>query len=491
MRRAVERLRGVPAPLAALLVAVTFVGVSWALINPAWQAPDEDVHFSYVQTLAELHRLPGTGGNSLSSAQVNSMQATNTDPVVFFSYARPEWSETAWDRYRFRSPIITTKDGGGQNTASGYPPAFYLAGLIGYKLAGSDDVLSRLYATRFVSIFWLLVTTIGAWLFAGELFGRRRELQLVTAACVGLWPMLDFISSSVNPDALMYATWSLALWLGVRILRRGLTFGQGLAFGAVVGVALVTKAPSLALLPAAAFVGLWSLGTLIRAGRYRAALILTGAAVLAFAIPVEAWRLTVAAQDRPAYGQAVGVTGRLDVAGFLSYLWQFYLPRLPSQTRFTLDSQYVSTYPAFNAWVATGWAAFGWVTVYFPLGVYKLFFTITSVIAAAATGKGAVLLWRNRRSRPALAAALPVAIFLAMAAGALVLGLHIAEYNVRGPTNQGRYLFPLASLGGAAVAAAVTLVPGRARAAAIGLVLGGLVVYQLACLGLMASHYYA
>ncbi len=491
MKRASGLLRAVPRPLAALLLAVAFIGVSWALINPAWQAPDEDVHFSYVQTLAERHRLPGTQGSSLSGAQFTAMQFTNTDPVVFFPFARPEWTEVAWDRYRRTSAGAGAADGGGPNPASGYPPAFYLAGVVGYKLAGSHDVHARLYATRLVSVLWLLVTTVGAWLLAGELFGRRRELQLVSAACVGLWPMLDFISSSVNPDALMYATWSVSLWLGVRILRRGLTVGQGLAFGAVVGIALITKAPSLALLPAAAFVAVWSIVRLMLERRYKRALVALAVALLAFAIPVEAWRLTVAAQDRLAYGQAAGVTAGLNLPEFLSYLWQFYLPKLPSQTRLTFDSQYVSTYPALNVWVATGWAAFGWVTVYFPLAVYKLFFAITSVVVAAATGKGLVLLWRRRRSRSALAAALPVAIFIALAAGALVLGLHIAEYRVRGPTNQGRYLFPLASLGGAGVALALTLVPVRARSLAIGAVLGGLVVYQLFCLGLMATHYYA
>src|SRR3712207_9244995 len=61
------------------------------------------------------------------------------------------------------------------------------------------------------------------WLLAGELLGRRRGLQLVAAAVVGLWPMLVFLSSSVNPDAMLYATWSLTLWLGVSAIRRGLT----------------------------------------------------------------------------------------------------------------------------------------------------------------------------------------------------------------------------------------------------------------------------
>ena len=68
---------------------------------------------------------------------------------------------------------------------------------------------------------------------------------------VGLQPMESFISSSVNPDAMVFACWALAFWIGVRILNRGLTLGWGVAFLAVVGAAILAKATSYALVPAA------------------------------------------------------------------------------------------------------------------------------------------------------------------------------------------------------------------------------------------------
>ena len=48
-----------PAALIALLAVVAIVGVAWALVTPAFQAPDENSHFGYVQTLAERFALPG------------------------------------------------------------------------------------------------------------------------------------------------------------------------------------------------------------------------------------------------------------------------------------------------------------------------------------------------------------------------------------------------------------------------------------------------
>ena len=50
------RTTRVPVPLRWLVAAVLLAGVSWALLVPPWQAPDEDAHFAYVQTIAELGR---------------------------------------------------------------------------------------------------------------------------------------------------------------------------------------------------------------------------------------------------------------------------------------------------------------------------------------------------------------------------------------------------------------------------------------------------
>ena len=95
--------------------------------------------------------------------------------------------------------------------------------------ARGGDVFDQLLAMRIVSLLWLLVTVTAVWLLAGEVFGRDRLLQLAAASVAGLAPMMTFLSASVTPDAMMYALWSLVLWLGVRILRRGLTWPLALA----------------------------------------------------------------------------------------------------------------------------------------------------------------------------------------------------------------------------------------------------------------------
>ncbi len=497
-RRLIAAIRLVPGELALLLIVVAGFGVTWALITPAWQTPDEDVHFSYAQTIGELHRLPGgaSGGNVVSTEQLRAAAVTNVDPTVFFTYSKPESSTGAYERW-LHAPQGRPDDGGGSNAASGYPPAYYLYETVPYLLAKSGTIFDRLYLMRIFSVFWLLVTTTMAWLLAGEVFGRAPRRQLLAAATVGLWPMLSFMSASVNPDGMLYATWGAALWLGARIVRRGLTVRNAVGLGAAIGLAMVTKASSIALIPAGGVAVAIALVQMPGTERKRALRPL-GAAALTFAVPVLAWFLAVRLSDRQAYAQTglitqggggAGAAGGPTFGGFISYLWQYYLPRLPGQQDLRLAIPTISNYPAYNVWFGTGWASFGWVTIFFSRWVYKLFFGITAVLALGT----AFTVIRPLRAgiRSAVRRAWPLGIFFAAAFVPLWLGVHWSEYKIGSTFIQGRYLFPVAGLGGLAVAQSTMALPERLRGAATGLLLGALVVFQIACLLLVSGTYYA
>jgi 4-amino-4-deoxy-L-arabinose transferase-like glycosyltransferase len=491
-----KQLGKIPRPLALLLVVVAIFGVAWALITPAWLSPDEDVHFSYSQTLGELGRLPGGAGGSVSSEQLKAAADTNVDPTVFFTYSQPEQSRAAYDAW-LHSNQGRRDDGGGPNAASGYPPAYYLYETVPYVLASGGTIFDRLYLMRIFSVFWLLVTATSAWLLAGEVFGRAPRRQLLTAATVGMWPMLTFMSASVNPDSMLYATWGLAVWLGARVVRRGLTVRNGLALGAAIGLAMVTKASSIALIPA----GLVAIGIAIaRAPHEQRRRQLKGmaAAVGVFAVPVLAWYVTVRLNSRTAYAQAelvtsgaggTGGSGGPSIREFLSYVWQYYLPRVPGQQMHELSIPVISTYPAYNVWIGTGWAAFGWVTDFLPHPAYAVFLGITIVVAAAAAATGVRAL--RRGARAALRRAWPLALFFAAAFFPLWIGIHWSEYKIGSAFIQGRYLFPVAGLAGLVAAQATSLLPQRFRGAATGVVLGALVVFQVASLLLFGSRMYA
>jgi predicted membrane protein DUF2142 len=375
----------VPAPLGWLLVAVGLLGLAWAVLTPAWQAPDENSHFAYLQSVGERFDLPGDPERPFFSTE---------QEVAGVPETKPEWSEQAYRRWQAledRLPASAREDGGGPNPATSNPPLYYLYTAVAYRVASGGDIFDRLLSARVASLLWLLLVTVGVWLLVGELFGRDRTLQLAGASLAGLLPMMSFISASVNPDAMMYAAWTFVLWLGVRALRHGLDVPTVAALTGVTGIAIVVKATSYALLPGVALVlgiGLWRLRAQPR-GRLAA---LVGAAALPLLATVGLWTAIARSLNRAASGQLVG-TGAgstLDVKELGSYLWQFYLPKLPFQTRFPNAEEL----PLYEIFIKQAWGAFGWLEVMYAEPVYAVLTALTAAVLVAA----GVALWRTRRS---------------------------------------------------------------------------------------------
>ena len=77
----------------------------------------------------------------------------------------------------------------------------------------------------------------------------------------------------------------------------------------------------------------------------------------------------------------------------------------------------------------------------------------------------------------------------------LLFSVHWTEFrqltNSGTLLNQGRYLFPLISIAGLAAAAALSLVPARARLTVLGAAVGALGVLELLSIGLTAARFYA
>lgn len=485
-----------PRPLTLLLVAVAVLGVTWALLVPPGQAPDEPAHIGYVQVLAEDFRLPDEKpGPTFSREQELAQAYANVDQTAQVLLTRPEWSKLAYSDWQHADAAVPgdTRGGAGHagsfrgaNPARANPPLYYLWESIPYLVASGGDFFDRLYAMRLWSVLLLLVTTAATWLLIGELTDRRRSLQLAGAAVVGMQPMAVFVSSSVNPDAGLIACFALAFWLGARVLRRGLTARDGFALGAVTALAIVTKGTGYALVPAVALalgVGAWR-----RLPDRRAAALTAGLGGLALVVPVGLWLALARSLDRAAVNRVPGTGGGGAAAaglphfGLLDYLWQFYLPKLP----FLNNVPGIPRLPVFDIWVKTGWAAFGWLEVRFPFWVYVLL----AIVTALALG-GAVAALARRRRRDDL----PLVAFFATAALALLAGLHWIEYKTllsEGVTfNQGRYLLPLLPLFGVCVAAALTLVPTRLRMRTTGALIGAAVVLQVFSLALVAGRFYA
>jgi 4-amino-4-deoxy-L-arabinose transferase-like glycosyltransferase len=490
--------RRVPRPLVLLLACTFIVNACWALVTPAWQSPDEGAHFGYVQTLAEDGRLPNDDpGPTFSTEQRLGERMTDFGRVRGNPQGRPQWSPEVSDRFRDLDtalPASARGDGGGDppgikapNPARINPPLYYSYEAVPYFAAPGGGLFDGIYLMRLWSGLLLLVAVTAAWLLVGEIFSRRRDLQLVGASFVAFVPMANFIASSINPDAGLIAGFALAFWLGARVIRRGLTLATGVALCAVTAATILCKATGYALVPPvllALAVGAWRAG-MLRAAKGR----LTAVAPLfVLAVPVAAWVAYTRSVGRDAINTigVVAPTGGVElpaVPNAPSYLWQFYLPQLPGMQPLP---ETFPRLPLWSFWVEGGWGTFGWLEVPLPNALYVV---AAAVTAALAIGAGVAVVRAGLRRHWA------VLLFLAGIAACLLAGIHYTEFRYLErhavPFAQGRYLLPLLPLLGLAAAATVSVLRGRWRAVAAGALIGGLIAIQIASLAVVTARFYA
>jgi 4-amino-4-deoxy-L-arabinose transferase-like glycosyltransferase len=475
-----------PKSLAALLAIVVVVGLCWALLVPPWQSPDELAHFAYAQSVAESFTLPGVKGRAgQSSDETFADNAVGASRGAFWPEAvPPDWSRAPYAAYLARehgADPPSKSDGSGPSSAAQNPPLYYAFADLGYLIDHGGTTFGRLYAMRISGVLLLALTTVGAWLLAGEIFGLRRLPQLACAAVAGLLPMDTFMSTNVSPDALLITTWTFALWLGARVINLRAQRRDALALCAVTAAAILTKATSYALVVPvllALFVG-WRRCPASERGDALKRIAPAGLVLLA---PVLAW-LALASSTGRAGINTIGSSPAhpFNVGQFLSYVWQFYLPRLPFLTPFRTTPQL----PVYDIWAHEVTGVFGWLDVVLPHWMYTAAAYVFAAIAIAAVG----LLTRLRERRH-----LALLGFFAATVVALLGLLHITEYRVliagQGQFLQGRYLLPIVSLLGVAVGLIIGAIPPRLRSPACGLTLTGLLAFQAISLAVIVRAYY-
>ena len=85
------------------------LSVTWALVTPAFQAPDEQYHFAYVQSLVERQARPGDAAQpNFSTQMARGIAGVNSDQVasqldVRAGMERPRGAPLACERGSGRS----------------------------------------------------------------------------------------------------------------------------------------------------------------------------------------------------------------------------------------------------------------------------------------------------------------------------------------------------------------------------------------------------
>jgi hypothetical protein len=181
--------------------------------------------------------------------------------------------------------------------------------------------------------------------------------------------------------------------------------------------------------------------------------------------------------------QVSGTAHGTSIRELLSYVWQFYLPRVPGQIHFPTVAPHI---PVYDIALKGVWGDFGWLEVLYSEPVYLGMAFITVVVGALALAG----LVRDRRRVDWW-----IVAFLALVVVGLFAGLHLTEYRQikAGAVNffQGRYLLPLAPLAGLALTRTLQWLPRPRVAPAVAVSLGALLVLDLFSLALVLTRFYA
>jgi hypothetical protein len=453
-------LLGVPGVAWACALVACLNAVSWSLLTPPFQAPDEPDHYAYVERLAETGRLPAIGTEDTDSSQELFALTDLHFSQVAQNPAVPAIGSLAEQRqleHDLALPLSQLNETAG--VASSEPPLYYALQTIPYRL--SANVLTRLELMRVLSALFAAVTALFAVLFLREALPRVPWAWTVGGLGVALEPLLGFVSGAVNPDAMLAAVSAALFYCIARALRRGLGTRLAVATGAVIAVGLLTKLNFVGLVPGAVLALIVLAVREARTARARAIRSLLLALAIG-AAPAVVYGVVNALSGHPTLGKVSRVAPLLRGSVFheVSYVWQLFLPRLPG-----MHSYFPGILTTRVIWFDRIVGFYGWLDTTFAGWVYDLALVPAAIIVALAVRT--VVAERGALRRRAV----ELAIYGAMALGPLVLVG--ADSYVQSSEPQGelyaepRYLLPMAVLMGLLLALA-TRGAGRRRLPVVG-----------------------
>ncbi|HXN38616.1 MAG TPA: DUF2142 domain-containing protein [Solirubrobacteraceae bacterium] len=423
--------------------------VSWSLITPPFQVPDEPEHVAYVKQLAETGHLPSQFG-SFSFEEAIVMEDVHLQTIA--EQPQNQTISTPTQEHKLQRDLargLRSPEKGSEyaGVAASEPPLYYALQSIPYTLGSGVTLLDRIELMRLLSAIMGGLTALFTFMFIRETLPGAAWAWTVGALCIALVPLLGFMSGAVNPDAMLYAVTAALFYCLAHAFRRGLTPAWALATGILIAVGFLTKLSFLGIAPGA-LVGLAVLSVRVRRSGGRSAYRSLAAAFAIALSPPIAYVIAHTASGAPALGIA---SKGLDHTGNslwsqISYIWQLYLPRLPG-----MPADFAGVFTTRQIWFDWYVGLYGWLDTTFPGWVYDLALVPAGVIAvlclrAVIARRGAL------RARGA-----ELLVYGVMCVGLLVLiGMDSYRTFPRLDAEYGevRYVLPMIPLLGAALALA-------------------------------------
>jgi hypothetical protein len=373
-------------PRAAWLCALVAClnAVAWSFVSPPFQTPDEPSHFAYVQLLAETGRLPDANYEDGSPEENLVLSVLRVQQSSLMPFDHPVSTEEQQRELESAMASGASREGaGGAGPASSEPPLFYALETIPYEIASGGSLLDQLQLMRLMSALMAAITAMFAYLFVREALPRSPWAWTVGGLAVALFPLLGVMSGAVNPDAMLFAVCATLYYCLARGFRRGLTNRLALAIGILTCVGFLTKLNFIGFAPGV-LLGLVLLAVRARRRPAERAQLSLRAICGSLAIAISPVLVDLAfsqLSNHSALGSVSGTvsTARQSFFHELSYIWQFYLPRLPGMPTY-FPGILTPRLFWFNGLVGL----YGWDIIPFPNWVYNVALVVGCVIAVLA-----------------------------------------------------------------------------------------------------------
>ncbi|MGC9521870.1 MAG: ArnT family glycosyltransferase [Anaerolineae bacterium] len=379
-----------PRVLCTVLIAFALLTTVYSITVPVFEASDELWHYPMVETLARTWQLPVQPLEAGMSS--GPWRQEGSQPPLYYALGAllTTWIDTGdMPAVRQENPHARA----GEITPERDNVNLVIHDPAAEAFPWSGTVLA-VHLVRLLSVALSVGSVYLTWALLNELYADTAWIPLAGAAVHAFTPMHVFIAGSINNDNLIVPLCTFALLLIVRRVKdAGSTPRQGgilsyAAIGLITGLALLTKASGLALLPFGAAAIAWETWRRLEGESQRRrmsqshALKTAGLQLAAFLAPAAAVSGWWFYRNFRLYGDWLGlnafyaVLGTRDVAADLGQLWA---------ERFAFAAGY--------------WGNFGGLNVPMPDLVYAVLNVVAVIAGAGVVTRFALWVMTSRGTR--------------------------------------------------------------------------------------------
>jgi len=226
----------------AILVLFIGLGITYSLVVPIFEAPDELYHYPFVAHMAQGGALPVQRPN-----QGRMWQQEGSQPPLYYVLAG---ALTSWLDVDDLSIVYRLNP----HARVGIPLAHDNKNMVVHtdrEVFPWTGAVLGIHLARLLSLLFAMGTLLCTYRIALDVFPRSSVIPLAALAFNAFIPMFIFISASVNNDNLVILLSSVTLLMLVRVIQRGASRRFLVLLGVVIGLACLAKLSALGLVPMA------------------------------------------------------------------------------------------------------------------------------------------------------------------------------------------------------------------------------------------------